>query len=110
VAEDAPGLKGTPPVLPGVLDVLAASTLLLWPFQLVALAALALLWVLSGLGAGIWAAIGVFVAQLVAIYWWLRRNKQTDIPKDVAPQSAKVEEFMSGRISRPRIISQLLPS
>ena len=94
VAEDAPGLKGTPPVLPGVLGVLAASTLLLWPFLLVALAALALLWALSGLGAGIWAAIVVFVAQLVAIYWWLRRKEQTDIPEDVAPQSAKVEEFM----------------
>ena len=94
VAEDAPGLKGAPPFLPGILGTLAASTLLLWPFLLVALAALAFLWALSGLGAGIWAAIVVFVAQLIAVYWWLRRKEQTDIPDDVAPRSADVEAFM----------------
>ncbi|MGH9642099.1 MAG: hypothetical protein ACRD3Q_06700, partial [Terriglobales bacterium] len=94
VAEDAPGLNGPPPFLPGVLGVLAASTVLLWPFQLVALAALVLLWFLSSLGTGIWAAILVFIAEAVAIYWWLRRKEQADIPEDITPPSADVEAFM----------------
>lgn len=94
VAEDAPCLKGPPAGLRGFLGLAAASTILLWPFLLVALAALALFWFWSSLGTGIWAAIFVLLAEAAAIYWRLRRKEETDVPEDIAPRAACVEEFM----------------
>lgn len=95
VAEDAPCLEGPPPVLSGFPGLAVASTILLWPFLLVALAALVLVcWYLRDLGAGIWAAIFVLLAEAAAIYWRLRRKEETDVPEDIAPRAACVEEFM----------------
>jgi deferrochelatase/peroxidase EfeB len=95
VADDAPCLEGPPPSLAGVPGLFAASTILLWPFLLVAFAALVLVcWALRDLGAGLWAALIVLLAEAAAIYWRLRQKEETDIPLDIAPRAACVEEFM----------------
>ena len=135
VAEPTPILGPTPPLLSGLLPVLASAVaVLLWPMLLFAAAIFVLAWWAGGLATAIclavlfalaaalvkpawpfiaagvaslalgwfagplvnalWAAVAALIAEFGGAYAVLRRKEAADVPEDLPPSAALVEEIM----------------
>jgi len=95
VAEPAGILGQAPSPLAG-LPAMAWSllTALLWPFLVVPAILFAIAWCRGGFATALVVGAAVFLAELGALYYLLRRKEKTDVSDDTPPTAREIEEIM----------------